>query len=257
MELTMERASSLAESLKIRNSQYAVELTKRAEMRFLMRYFVYLKPLFEEFRKRTGQSNADDATCFLSLLTERLSENARSLIDQAKSRSDQYQALFDSVEKKLKKLTIGKATTRQIEAGILKALVDYEIAASPKEAPFSLSYGGLVRISEDFSLLIEGLTNSHGEHFQGVCQRWGDFILNSEEKRQLEKLDPAAASARKLELARPYLLKPWLLFVALCHSLQAGEHILTPKDAFWLGLVDEVFGDSSLPCMRTMLEYQP
>jgi hypothetical protein len=38
--------------------------------------------------------------------------------------------------------------------------------------------------------------------------------------------------------------------------LQEAENPLTPEDAFWLGLVDEVMG-ANLPTLRRMLERFP
>ena len=49
----------------------------------------------------------------------------------------------------------------------------------------------------------------------------------------------------------------WSFFVALCHALQEGENELTARDAYWLGLADEVMGEKGLPCMRMFAEYSP
>ena len=255
-ELTMERASMLAEALRISNTRYAVELTKRAESRFLLRYFVYLKPKFTEFRSQPGRETADDISCFCGLLGQRLSMNASRLVAQAEERSLRYHTLFDKVLRKIGRAQAGQGSERRLQAAILKALLDFEVSSSRKDEAWSLRHGGLAQLNEDFSLLMEFLDNSHGLHFQHVCQRWGDFILSSEEKAHLANLSPASAGEKRLELARPHLLAPWALFVALCHSLQSGEHILTARDGFWLGLVDEVIGESDLPCTRMMFEYQ-
>jgi hypothetical protein len=48
----------------------------------------------------------------------------------------------------------------------------------------------------------------------------------------------------------------WSFFVALCHALQEGENDVTAKDAYWLGLVDEVLGEAELPSMRVVAEYK-
>ena len=38
--------------------------------------------------------------------------------------------------------------------------------------------------------------------------------------------------------------------------MQEGENELTGEDAFWLGLIDEVYGESNMPCLRMIYEYQ-
>ena len=48
----------------------------------------------------------------------------------------------------------------------------------------------------------------------------------------------------------------WHIVVSICRVLQSGEYPLTPEDAYWMGLVDEVVG-SQLPCMRTFAEADP
>ena len=45
-------------------------------------------------------------------------------------------------------------------------------------------------------------------------------------------------------------------FVALCDALQEGENELTAIDAYWLGLVVEVFGEQ-LWSLRAFEEYKP
>jgi enoyl-CoA hydratase/carnithine racemase len=41
----------------------------------------------------------------------------------------------------------------------------------------------------------------------------------------------------------------------LCHALQEGENELTAKDAYWLGLIDEVIGED-LYTIRDLMEYE-
>jgi hypothetical protein len=49
----------------------------------------------------------------------------------------------------------------------------------------------------------------------------------------------------------------WYFVVSLFRLLQQGEFTLTPRDAYWLGIVDEVIGATDLPCPRLLLESQP
>jgi len=42
--------------------------------------------------------------------------------------------------------------------------------------------------------------------------------------------------------------------MALCHVLQQGDNHLTARDAFWLGMIDEVIGVKELPSFRLLTE---
>jgi hypothetical protein len=225
-------------------------------LRFVLRYFVYLKPQFDAFRQESGKPGADDIECFCSLLSQRLSAPANRLVDQARERHSRYNKLFDTI---LKKALRGaeKKDARTVEGSILKALVDFELVSARKEKNWSFRYGGLTRLTDDFSLLLEFLENSSSKQFRGVCKRWGDFILTETEKSKLAGLTESERAEEQFQFAREHMLAPWALFVAMCHCLQTDEHILTPRDAFWLGLIDEVIGEADLPCLRTMFEIKP
>jgi hypothetical protein len=49
----------------------------------------------------------------------------------------------------------------------------------------------------------------------------------------------------------------WYFVVCLFRLLQQGEFSLTARDAYWLGIVDEVIGVSDLPTQRLIFEIQP
>ena len=60
-----------------------------------------------------------------------------------------------------------------------------------------------------------------------------------------------------LKLVKPRIRPIWLFFVALCHVIQEGENELTPVDAYWLGLIDEVWGAKELVTLRSVVEHRP
>jgi hypothetical protein len=47
-----------------------------------------------------------------------------------------------------------------------------------------------------------------------------------------------------------------MFFIALCHALQEDDNELTALDAYWFGLVDEVWGNTSLFASRWFEEYE-
>ena len=56
-----------------------------------------------------------------------------------------------------------------------------------------------------------------------------------------------------LEQAYTKIEPLWSFSFTLCRELTAGEHPISPEDAWWLGLIDEVLGSPSLT-RRTIRE---
>lgn len=46
-------------------------------------------------------------------------------------------------------------------------------------------------------------------------------------------------------------------FIALCHALQEEDNELNATDAYWFGLVDEVWGNADLFSRRLFEEFAP
>lgn len=87
------------------------------------------------------------------------------------------------------------------------------------------------------------------------CRRWADYFLTDGNRKELEAIpEGSAREERKIEIVKPIIRPIWLFFVALCHALQAGEYELTPLDAFWLGLIDEVVGRKEEVTLRLIVE---
>ncbi|MFN7920769.1 MAG: ATP-dependent Clp protease proteolytic subunit [Bryobacteraceae bacterium] len=246
--LTVERASMLAEHLRTTNNEYAAELAMRADMRFFLRYLVFLRPDINDLRKESDQKEATNVDRCCDLLIERLSEPAAALVALARERCTKYRDLANLV---FERLSGNQAKPlAELETDILKGILDLQGSAEST----GRAWPTLAALNEHASHLMEFLSHFLGERFQHICEALGDLALEVGEREHLAMLDPAAASQRKAELVTPRLLGPWSLFVALCSVLQAGENRLTPADAFWLGLVDEVLGDASMPSTRLLYE---
>ena len=81
--------------------------------------------------------------------------------------------------------------------------------------------------------------------------------MNANERAAIEALtDENAHTAKIIQIVRPRLEPAWSFFVALCHALHEGENKLTAKDAYWLGLIDEVLGDPDMAVLRLISEYR-
>jgi ATP-dependent protease ClpP protease subunit len=258
--VTVEYGSALTESLKLSNEQSAMALARKTEWRFMFRY-VTVKSKFEEVRTKLAGPSMSDLDCFVYVIAENLSDHAKQLVQRAKERHGRYQALINSalVPAMSKKAgATSKSSLAQTEAAIIKKIIDFEVSEHKKDSGWNFSGGGLSRLNDDFLLLKEYVFSTGSDQFRKLCDRWGRFSLTSEEQAELDGIaDDTKRRDALLEKARPHFLPVWSFFIALCHALQEGEeNYLTPWDAYWLGLIDEVVGDSNLMCFRYLSEYQ-
>jgi hypothetical protein len=148
-------------------------------------------------------------------------------------------------------------TTAQIEAGRIRAIVNFELASNKSDKDWTFRGGGLTRLNEDFFLLNEHLQSSQSERINKFCAQWGVFALNDQDREEVDKTPEPAKTEMLIQKVRP-LLEPLLIFFsALCRVLQEGENELTARDAVWLGLIDEIIEVKGLQGRRAFGEFQP
>lgn len=98
---------------------------------------------------------------------------------------------------------------------------------------------------------------AHSDRFRRRCAQICPLLLEDGVMDEIGHLPEPAQTGRILKEVGPPLEPMWSFFVALCHSVQQGENELTASDAYWLGLIDEVFGDEDSPGVRTVIENVP
>jgi hypothetical protein len=82
------------------------------------------------------------------------------------------------------------------------------------------------------------------------------LTIPPEKVKEIEALLNEKERADKfVEVVGPILEPISAFFVALCHTLQEGENELTARDAYWLGIVDEIVGED-LPNERWFTEFK-
>jgi ATP-dependent protease ClpP protease subunit len=255
--LTVEVASYLAESLKLSNDRYAMALARKSEWRFMYR-FMTMRSEFDTFRTKSKQAGMSDLDCFLALTGEKLSKNAKKIVEQAKSRHQRYSALLTHVLKfamRSKRVSTGTRAAEN-ESVIIRGIITFELKSNKDNPGWTFGDGGLSRLSDDFFLLKEYLESAQSEQFRSICERWSPFVLSKSELDQLEAMPADEKAAQRLAIVQPHFQPLWSFFVALCHALQEGENELTATDAFWLGLLDEIIGTQDLPLLRYLQEFQ-
>ncbi len=250
--LTMEFSSAVTQYLRRANDRYALDLLRKIEDRF-MRRLIFSTQGFEEIRRKNAHRKMSDADCFLALVRERLSDGAKKVFDQASARRDRYDSLINSVVKKTHK---SKSKTKT-EANRLKAIIDFEKENNKKDRRWTFRSEGMNRIADDFFLINEYLTISESPRISQMCTRWGKFSLSSKEQEKIDKITEEKLKDEKLvKIVRPKLIPLWTFFVGLCHVLQEGENELTARDAYWLGLIDEIIGDQDTAAFRNIFEFE-
>jgi len=251
--LTAERTSLLAHILRLTNDAYAMALARKAEQRFMLR-FILLRHGFPKVRE--SSPGLSDLDCFLRLLSANLSGGAKKVFKKAQERYVRYQPLFTKVTKTTQG-TRAPERRAKMEARIIKAIVDFEMANSKNDPNWTFKDGGLTRLVEDFFLVSEYVEGEQSDRVRHWCLSLGKLSLTKEELAELDQIQDETIKNEKLvEKVQPPLKPLVMFFVALCHALQEDDNELTATDSYWLGLVDEVMGNTALLTPRWIAEYQ-
>jgi len=250
--LTVEWSTLLAEYLRDTNDAYAMRLAQRIISRSMFR-FVMSKREFDSVRQENPTKKHSDLDCFLILTEEQLSSRAREVLKNTTTRHERYARLLDFVQKRKTTAKAGK----ELEAFQIKAIVDFELKDNKNRENWNFENAGLKSVSDDFFLLNEYLLNYQSPFFNGLCKRHGNNVLTNQEREEIEAAPENEREQRKVDTAKPRLMPIWSFVFALCHALQIGDNTLTPRDAFCLGLIDEVMGMEDLLPLRLVTEYEP
>jgi hypothetical protein len=145
---------------------------------------------------------------------------------------------------------------RKLEAEMLRAIISFEIASNKKHRAWTFAGKGMAQVSDDFFLLTEYIGQHKNDWIEEFCEEWKSFVLQEDEMAAIDALPEDQRKGARIAKLSPVLLPLWLFFGSICHVLQEEENPLTPIDAFWLGLVDEVAG-ANLPTLRRIAERKP
>lgn len=253
--LTLERTSAWGWFLRLSNDRYAMTLARKIEERFSFR-FITNRHEFDDIRTGNAQPWMSDLECFIKFVEGKLSDEAKKVWARARDRHARYESIFATIIKKTKR-DVGKMTRAQREGASIKAIVDFEIRTNRTDPSWSFRLGGLQNLADDFYLLTSHLSASGHERLKKWSTRFGKLVLPKDEVAEIEAIaDGREREERLVEKVEPILEPLWSFFIGLCHALQDGENELTGRDAYWMGLVDEVVGESLLS-VRTLVEFRP
>jgi ATP-dependent protease ClpP protease subunit len=251
---TLESTGRLNEILRINNSLYAMQLAQKSDDRFTFRFYS-VRDEFASLREKNGNPNLSDYECFVQVIEEKLSPDAKKIFGKAVKRAERYKALISSVAG-------GSGWNEaesplQVQAVIIKAIVDFEVGGADGTETPDFRIGGMRRLADDFYLLNEYLTGNTNQKLDAWCTTLGRMFLSPEQQAEIDGIANEADRLKRLvEINKPILQPMLSFFIALCHALQEGENELTATDAYWLGLVDEVVGDDNLWNLRLLYEFE-
>lgn len=240
--ITQETATGMAEGLKRTNERYATRLATRCIERFIFRYVLLSGSTPEESADDPEMSPRQLVQKFLKILSEKASPDAQGILDQANQRYEQSANLFDIVSVKLDlEPFTGDLTLAQIEAAMLHALIDHEVASNDDGSnEWTFRENGFLKLQQDFSLLLSYINRQSDDYVRLLNARWGFFLLSPANRKLFEAIPDDQREAWKFDRTRDLFREIGSLFVSLCRVLQGGENILDSTDCYWLGLIDEV-----------------
>lgn len=258
--LTTEKAESLAKSLKQTNEQFALRLARRAFQRCVFNYN-NLAGQFEDVRKELAGDDKvpkSDLECFAYLLYRQLSQGARDLPHKAFALQRSIAELNDYIFNERSFKVEGETKPAKVQVEVFKLILDYELKRE-RDYQWVLSGGGLFEVERDFNLFIDYFLGEYRQHLGALIPELGDLFLDDKELAEWKSLGERSAKekAEWLQAKVESKMHPlWYFVVSLFRLLQQGEFMLTTRDAYWLGIVDEVIGATDLPCPRLLLESQ-
>lgn len=252
--LTKERTNLLAEWLRYTSDYYAWDLARKIEARFRL-LFLISRDKFPDIRSKHAPKRLSDFECFLDIVMSKLTPKGNKVCEAARDRYKRYEVLLNKIPRTRKSKRQRPAI---LEAEQIKVILDFELEANRKIRSWTFRYGGLGRVTEDFHLLTEFLEGKKDDRLKDWCSDFGKFAMSPAEKTAIDAItDEKIRTQRIIDLVQPILEPVWSFFIALCHALQEGENELTAKDAYWLGLIDEVLGDPDMSARRLIGEYKP
>lgn len=206
--LTVESASYLAESLKLGNDRYAMALANRSNFRFV---FIYasLSNEFSEYRNRSkATASVSDMECFVGLIRDRLSPNAKSVLEQAEQRNARYEALLDHIFKLVRRSRSKRASSPKrradMEYFVLRGIIDFELSTH-KDVSWTFRDGGLAELHDNFLLSQEFLQNYESQQLRRMCALWADFFLTKPDLEEIAKQPAKGREQMRVEKLKPII----------------------------------------------------
>jgi ATP-dependent protease ClpP protease subunit len=234
--LTSEMASRLARNLEQTNEFFAVRLARCAFARFVLR-ITQFKDEFQRYRLDPALS------ILVTALRKELHSANTILLREAMRKQKLIGELSLSVGKHMKRFkgAGGNLSPAQFEAEIFKGVLNSKLKLHKKDG-WLPSETGMQEVTNDFQLLHDFHFGSQTRALATLERTYGELVLTDEEKLQYSAMTGTKQEkdAWLCRTSEPRIQPIWYFLVSLCRLLQAEDYELQAREAYWLGLVDEV-----------------
>jgi ATP-dependent protease ClpP protease subunit len=243
--LTIEGVSSVAANLQEANERLALRLARSSFRRIIWRV-IQLKDAIEKFRVEV-----EGLEELVKALTTKLSPANAALLAEAIARQKALQEVKASADSYLKRLkNLDQLPDKQLEPELLRAIVNFR-SRQHQDDDWLLSRTGMQEVMSDFNLIHDYASQT--KDMDALLEIYGSLFLTpaqsaefKDKSKEEQKLFLESHASGKLEAL-------WYFIVSLCRLLQTKDYQITPEEAYWLGVVDEVTG-SGLQSDREMIE---
>lgn len=238
-QITAERAGVTTENLRKLNLKISYELARAMIPRIVHRYAI-LRGNFKRRRKGITDKTMAELERFVDALRTNVEPHTFKIVTQSLEHVRQARRLVESILPKALGV-MGSPVIKQDER-ILCTLIRHEIKERA-HGEWRLDEDGLAVIVNDYLILRDYLIGDHRGAVRRIIREFGvEFLTESEYKRLLKIKDHKKAEEYVRTKVRNEIDIFWYFAVTLCRNLLRDENEISPRDAYWIGAIDEVVG---------------
>lgn len=249
--VTKERAESMAESLSVFNLEMASDFAHKIIESLTWLYQFNKEEVMDHHKASNSQVFHPMFRLSQIIATKLVGSNLRlldSVLEELNTVAD-LEIFLGTKNRKKQLEDAQKRGQAHRDFRLLRLIGDYlESRLLPEEKKNSLS-----RQTVSELIALHSLRRSYYEKFLNDCDDPEPLLMMFCEKDDLQKVASlAAGETRKflLQQSGMHLFAAWQLASAMSSNLVKGENSLSASEAYWMGLVNEVVGDSKLVCRR-------
>jgi ATP-dependent protease ClpP protease subunit len=244
---TFEDAADVLGGMDATQTELSRKLARKVIGRVMFRY-QGLKRKFKQKRVNPPDKNLMNLRRFLDEVEKHISPRARHLVQTTYQNVVKARTLtMDILPKAARKKSRSEARS---DAKLLIGVIKHEIAEFEKEQRrWRIDETGAYQIVSDYLAIRDYMYGDHNEFLAGLIRSFGKVFLSPSENKQHNELrakDEKKAFDWLLNHTLARIDPLWYYTVSLCRTLFKGENRLTAKDAYWMGIIDEVIGTNCM-----------
>jgi hypothetical protein len=218
----------------------------RSSFRRIIWRVVQLKDAIEKFRD--GPEGLEE---LVEALTAKFTPENAMLLREAITKQKSLQEVKTAADNYLKRRkNVAQWPNKQLEPELVRAIVDYR-SRRHKEDDWLLSRTGMREVASDFNLIHDYASQT--KDLDAQLEVYGSLFLTQAQSAEFKSKSDEEHKVYLESHAADKLDVLWYFVVSLFRLLQTKDYQLTPEEAYWLGVVDEVTG-SDLQSDREMIE---